>query len=114
METLLNLGLANALSATVLAVLVAASARLLARRPAILHCLWFLVLLKLLTPPLFEIPLPGRDADVPAGKKLQVSFDAPPTRQFGRGLTLLLLDTLADATPEAVDPGASSLDIHRE
>ena len=83
METLLNLGLANALSATVLAILVAALARLLARRPAVLHCLWFLVLLKLLTPPLFEIPLPRRDAGVLAGNPARRDSMRRPRR--GRG-----------------------------
>ena len=58
METLLHAGLSNALSATFLALLVACLGRLLARRPAILHCLWLLVLLKLVTPPLYEVAIP--------------------------------------------------------
>jgi beta-lactamase regulating signal transducer with metallopeptidase domain len=60
MEKLLTLGLANAAAAAVLAIGVACMGRVLARRPAWLHCLWLLVLLKLLTPPLFEIPILGR------------------------------------------------------
>jgi len=51
MESLFTLGLVNAASATVLAILVAGLGRLLAGRPAALHCLWLLVLLKLVTPP---------------------------------------------------------------
>src|SRR3954466_1057415 len=58
--TLLYLGLANAAAATALALIVAASGRLLADRPAVLHCLWLLVLLKLVTPPLWDVPLAGR------------------------------------------------------
>ena len=58
METLLHAGLSNAVSATLLAVLVACLGRVLARRPAILHCLWLLVLLKLVTPPLYQVPIP--------------------------------------------------------
>ena len=58
METLLHAGLSNAISATFLALLVACLSRVLARRPAILHCLWLLVLLKLITPPLYEVPIP--------------------------------------------------------
>jgi bla regulator protein BlaR1 len=97
-ETLLNLGLANALSATVLAILVAALARLLARRPAVLHCLWFLVLLKLLTPPLFEIPLPRHDAGVVAGNPGAPGLEAPaPARP--REPEVFLVETLADFTP---------------
>jgi beta-lactamase regulating signal transducer with metallopeptidase domain len=57
-ERLLTLGLANAAAATALAVLVAVFARCLQRRPVLAHNLWFLVLLKLVTPPLFEVPLP--------------------------------------------------------
>jgi beta-lactamase regulating signal transducer with metallopeptidase domain len=60
-ETLLRLGLVNAAIATALAILVAAAGRLLTHRPAVLHCLWLLVLLKLVTPPLWDVPLPGWD-----------------------------------------------------
>ena len=54
-ETLYRAGLSNAVSATVLAVVVACLGRVLGRRPAVLHCLWLLVLLKLVTPPLYEV-----------------------------------------------------------
>jgi beta-lactamase regulating signal transducer with metallopeptidase domain len=57
-ENLYRTGLSNALSATVLALLVACLAHVLWRRPAILHCLWLLVLLKLVTPSLYEVPIP--------------------------------------------------------
>jgi beta-lactamase regulating signal transducer with metallopeptidase domain len=60
-ETLLRLGLVNAAIATALAILVAAAGRLLTHRPAVLHCLWLLVLLKLVTPPLWDVPLTGWD-----------------------------------------------------
>ena len=95
METLLNLGLANALSATVLAILVAALARLLASRPAVLHCLWFLVLLKLLTPPLFEIPLPRHDAGVHSREKVAgFARCSGPARP--REAEVYLVEALAD------------------
>jgi len=57
-ETLVHAGLSNAVTATFLALLVACLGRVLARRPAVLHCLWLLVLLKLVTPPLYEVPIP--------------------------------------------------------
>jgi beta-lactamase regulating signal transducer with metallopeptidase domain len=56
METLVHIGLLNAVLATGLA-LVAGASRLLRRRPAIVHALWLLVLLKLLTPPFLAIPI---------------------------------------------------------
>jgi beta-lactamase regulating signal transducer with metallopeptidase domain len=56
-ETLLAMGLWNALGATLLA-LVAASVGRICRRPAIVHALWLLVLLKLVTPPMWSITIP--------------------------------------------------------
>jgi beta-lactamase regulating signal transducer with metallopeptidase domain len=56
-ETLLHIGLWNALLATALAFLAAGVGRL-ARRPALTHALWLLVLLKLVTPPLFTLSVP--------------------------------------------------------
>jgi bla regulator protein BlaR1 len=57
-ETLYRAGLSNAVSATVLALVVACLGRVLGRRPAVLHCLWMLVLLKLVTPSIYEVPVP--------------------------------------------------------
>lgn len=57
MDTLLHVGLGNALLATGLALFAALVARRW-RRPALVHSLWLLVLLKLLTPPLVHVPLP--------------------------------------------------------
>jgi bla regulator protein blaR1 len=57
-EMLYRAGLSNAVSATVLALFVACLGRVLGRRPAVLHCLWLLVLLKLVTPPLYQVSIP--------------------------------------------------------
>jgi beta-lactamase regulating signal transducer with metallopeptidase domain len=54
---LFNLGLSNAVTATVLAIAVAC-VTYFCRRPALAHGLWLLVLLKLLTPPLWSVALP--------------------------------------------------------
>src|SRR5260370_26607813 len=56
MDMLLRVGLGNAVLATGLA-LVAWAAGRLARRPALAHALWLLVLLKLITPPLLTVPI---------------------------------------------------------
>src|SRR5579859_1176740 len=56
MDTLLRIALTSALGATALAV-VAAMLSPLVRRPALTHVLWLLVLLKLVTPPLFGVPV---------------------------------------------------------
>lgn len=57
-ETLFQVAIANAIVAGLLAVIVAIVARLY-RNPPVVHALWLLVLIKLVTPPLFEVPLPN-------------------------------------------------------
>jgi beta-lactamase regulating signal transducer with metallopeptidase domain len=64
MEMLLRAGLSNAVAATLMALLVMCLSRPLARRPAIVHGLWVLVLLKLVTPPFYEVPIPWPVASV--------------------------------------------------
>jgi beta-lactamase regulating signal transducer with metallopeptidase domain len=56
METLLHAVLSNAVVAAVLAVVITILGRI-SRRPALVHSLWLLVLLKLLTPPIWPISL---------------------------------------------------------
>jgi len=56
MPYIFELGLANALTATVLAGAVWAACRVY-RRPALVHSLWLLVLVKLLMPPVIDIPI---------------------------------------------------------
>jgi beta-lactamase regulating signal transducer with metallopeptidase domain len=80
-DTLLAIGLGNALLATVLALLVAGVARA-CRRPALAHALWLLVLLKLVTPPLIHIPLPWPSASPevvdPVPEPPLAELDLPP------------------------------------
>jgi beta-lactamase regulating signal transducer with metallopeptidase domain len=57
METLLSIGLSNALIATLLAVVAFFASRLF-RSPPLTHALWLLVIVKLLSPPLFAVPTP--------------------------------------------------------
>ncbi|HEX5268969.1 MAG TPA: M56 family metallopeptidase, partial [Gemmataceae bacterium] len=56
MDTILNVGLSNAVAACALAV-IAAAVGYFCRRPAPRHALWLLVLLKLVTPPLIDVPV---------------------------------------------------------
>jgi len=65
MESLVHAMLSNALAATVLAVLVAGLGRA-CRRPALIHGLWLVVMLKLITPPFVPVFLPVIDGVVPA------------------------------------------------
>ncbi|QEH36967.1 BlaR1 peptidase M56 [Aquisphaera giovannonii] len=66
MSGLLSLGLSNAAAASAMALGVALLALFLGRRPAWRHCLVLVVLLKLVTPPIWEVAVPGLDGG-PAG-----------------------------------------------
>jgi WD40 repeat protein/beta-lactamase regulating signal transducer with metallopeptidase domain len=72
----MHLGLANAVCAALLAVLALAAGRWL-RRPALTHCLWLLVLLKLVTPPLFSLHLPWLPAEE-TSEPVVIQEPAPP------------------------------------
>ena len=58
MDALPWIGLTNAVLAGVLAVMAALLGRVFRRWPALVHALWLLVLLKLVTPPLVRPSLP--------------------------------------------------------
>jgi beta-lactamase regulating signal transducer with metallopeptidase domain len=69
-ETLLAVGLWNAVGAAVLAVF-AACVGCVCRRPAVRHALWLLVLVKLVTPPLWPVTVPSVQPDPPAVALMQ-------------------------------------------
>src|SRR5438132_7848480 len=58
METLIHAGLLNALFAAVLAVIVAGLTVSCRRRPAVVHALWVLVLVKFLVPSVCPVEVP--------------------------------------------------------
>lgn len=76
MESILYLGLSNALLASLLALLAAAVGKL-ANRPALTHGLWLLVLLKLVTPSFIHLPV----AWLPVETARAAPVDAPPAAQ---------------------------------
>ena len=79
MNSLLEIGLNNALVASLLALPVAGLAAV-CRRPALAHSLWLLVLVKLVTPPLVLIPLPW---SVPGGPLAAATSKARAKRSVG-------------------------------
>ncbi|MFI5454480.1 MAG: M56 family metallopeptidase [Isosphaerales bacterium] len=68
MESLVHAMLSNALAATVLAVVVAGLGWA-CRRPALIHGLWLVVMIKLVTPPVVPVLLPIAVGVVPAGTR---------------------------------------------
>jgi beta-lactamase regulating signal transducer with metallopeptidase domain len=73
MASLLEIVLSNAVMATLLALLAFGLGRL-HRRPAFVHGLWLVVLLKLVTPPLVMIPLPWFEPRPPATPEAGVTL----------------------------------------
>jgi beta-lactamase regulating signal transducer with metallopeptidase domain len=94
MNSLLEAALSNAAVATLLAVAAAVFSRI-AKRPAVAHLLWILVLLKLVTPPFVGVPVPLPDtanfrqtADVP----IEPNASATPAWQVAGAESALPLD----------------------
>ncbi len=94
MDTILQTGLSNALVASALA-LVAVLVGYFYRRPALVHGLWLLVLLKLVTPPLVPIQIAW-----PAQVEPRPAANAPPAIEPSD--TPLSADVVGD-TPQEFD-----------
>jgi beta-lactamase regulating signal transducer with metallopeptidase domain len=79
MDTLLQVGISNAVAAVALALVAGTASLLWRRRPALVHGLWLLVLLKLLTPPLVRVPVPvmSEGSAPTAAAAVSPRFDLP-------------------------------------
>lgn len=87
METILQTGLSNALVASALALVVVVVGYFY-RRPALIHGLWLLVLLKLATPPL--VPIPIHWAAAPAPEPTAAPLPATTTADIPTPVALVL------------------------
>ena len=100
MYTLLAIGLANAICAAVLAVPAYLAGR--KGKPALAHALWLLVLIKLVTPPLFRLPLPCLPPDGPATQAVRASDSPAPLELTSEVLPSSVasdIDLLVEAAP---------------
>jgi WD40 repeat protein/beta-lactamase regulating signal transducer with metallopeptidase domain len=122
--SLVEMGLANALVAGLLAVVAVVAGRC-SRRPALVHSLWVLVLIKLVTPPLISLPVPGLvpampiepEVPVPAAPQAlsgPVALAAttpepppPPVRPPGMQLAELKMQAEGEALPVIPPPAAA-------
>ena len=110
MRALIEYALANAVMATAMAAVVYGVTRVV-RRPAVRNALWILVLVRLLLPPVWGVPLPV-DSPVskpPAVEPLEVPVASPPRPEVGTPLTddeLALALAYLETAPEpvAVEP----------
>src|SRR5262245_33912760 len=91
----MSVGLSNALAACGLALAAALVARVW-RRPAVVHGLWLLVLIKLLTPPILPVPVAWPQTAAPVA-------EVTPVRDEESVLTnlSLLLDDATNVEGEA-------------
>ena len=110
MHDLLEIALSNALVAIPLAVLAFAVSRA-THRPALTHALWLLVLIKLVTPPLFTVSVPWPDGETAA--VAQPLDDSPPPLPLDRAEAARAFEELtgvpfAKAEPASVVPPLSS------
>lgn len=77
MSTIVQMGLENACVATVLACVAAAVGTSFRGRPAVAHCLWLLVLVKLVTPPIWDVAVPIPWFDSRVAEKESPSSELP-------------------------------------
>src|SRR2546423_10017933 len=101
MYTLLAIGLTNAACAAVLAVPAYLAGR--KGRTALSHALWLLVLIKLVTPPFFHLPLPWLPADEPASRTATTSEPAEQAWQV-REVVSPSRETAADFHYQVTSP----------
>jgi beta-lactamase regulating signal transducer with metallopeptidase domain len=110
MDTLLEIGLSNALMAAVLALGVAVVGHFW-RRPAVIHCLWMLVLVKLITPPMIYVPVPQFRSWVPYADGLaSTSVGLPDTVDS----VLLRSETESPARPLRIAPLSAESPVELE
>jgi probable HAF family extracellular repeat protein len=105
MDTIFQIGLSNSVAALLLAA-VAAIVGLRGRRPALAHALWVLVLVKLITPPLFWLdltrnklaqasPEPGQAPQLVTGSPCRTSVQAGQSVALGQAVPRLMFGSPA-------------------
>jgi WD40 repeat protein/beta-lactamase regulating signal transducer with metallopeptidase domain len=116
MSTLLSFGAANALCAAVLAAFALLVGRY-CRRPALLHGLWLLVLLKLVTPPLWPITVAEMpdEPDTTVATPSPTPLEPPMDSSFGvEDAALLNYFSDQPTTPKPIGPAnkANFMEAH--
>lgn len=101
MNALLTMGAWNVALATVMAVLVTVLCRVpsVARRPALRHALWLLVLVKLVTPPVINVPILSASDFVPPTDDEALLVSDSPGDGGGAGLGTAVAERLIPTAP---------------
>lgn len=100
MEAILRIALSNTLLAAMLALLALAVSRTF-RRPALSHALWLIVLLKLITPPLWNIALPLIPAQKTQKPPLPPTELSMPPAEIVEPVRVAVAEPMASAQAEA-------------
>jgi len=106
-QALIEIGLSNIAMAAALAVVAVVTGRTF-RRPALTHALWLLVLIKLITPPLFFVPMPFLSAHAEATDKKPDALvvaepDLPPIQEnFPAEALPIVPEIIEEAAPREV------------
>jgi beta-lactamase regulating signal transducer with metallopeptidase domain len=113
-DDLLSIVVSNAVAATVLAV-AAIAVGAVYRRPALVHGLWLLVLLKLVTPPLVYIPVAWpmgaeSEPEVAAGRE-EPTIELPGGPRFARPTLQLQEQTIPGADLPDSEEGVPDLEV---
>jgi len=104
--SLLHVGLGNAAAATALALAAWLACRALrGRRPAVAHALWLLVLLKLLTPPLWTLRVPWFG---PARSEVASGVSLRETARPAGPTTTSDAEEIDAAYDESISPGGAA------
>jgi beta-lactamase regulating signal transducer with metallopeptidase domain len=109
-ETFLRVGLGNAVVAGLLAVGAASVGVFARQRPALRHGLWLLVLLKLVTPPLWQVPVTwfSRPGTVRSEPEV-VPIEPAAIDELGRAVVVALEPALAQDEQAAI-AGVAAVD----
>lgn len=102
MEYFLRASVGNIVAATLLAIVAVAVSPSIRRWPALRHCLWLLVLVKLVTPPLWTMPVawvPGLNTAAPAPVIATVSEEHGPAYSDEATGGLVILDDPTEFSP---------------
>lgn len=104
MQTLLHFLIWNMLLVTAAAAILwlLGTTRILRERPALRHCLWFIVLLKFVTPPLVSVPI------LPVLQNEQASLETLPAASQNENQITELEETFSATASEGVFESVSS------
>lgn len=109
-QSMLHMALSNALFAGVAALLVWGFSRL-CRKPALIHALWLVVLLKLLTPPIWNLPIHVAIHAKPHVQPVIVAIESKPIAVPSSDLKKPAPSQIDEPMPPVLDDVREKIDV---